>query len=179
MLSGSATKQPLNDLDDAKAPSRSEDEKEKTGKVKGLLNRLRSNSSSSKLSESGKPVLDKPKSDSSLSTSASKDPYLGPSTLKPSLAASNYSSSDDGTEMPNDPFRLAVTRAESSVDRLETLQLVVGGIVGIAELGAGWIPGVGKGVAVVGQMLLRAQEIAVGRVAALRLVRLFTPTSHS
>lgn len=87
--------------------------------------------------------------------------YLGPSNLK----ADPTDKEDNG-----DPFTAAVTRAEIAVGRLETTQMVVQGIIGITELGAGWIPGVGKGVAVIGEMLTRAQEIGVGRVSALRLV---------
>ena len=70
----------------------------------------------------------------------------------------------------SDEFRQAVLRAETTVDRLTTTQTVLNGVAAITELGAGWIPGVGKGVDLIVQMLMQAQKISIGRVAALRLV---------
>jgi hypothetical protein len=72
----------------------------------------------------------------------------------------------------SDEFRQAVTRAEAAVDKLGTTQTMLMGIASLTQLGAGWIPGVGKGVDLIVQMLGQAQKISMGRVAALRLVSL-------
>lgn len=169
LLGPFSAKAPEQSKVDADNRSITSDGTEKVGKLKGFINRIRSNSSSS-LSGEAKAILEKDKEKEKekekvkakeTEKEQEKPYYLGPSNLKPEMGP--FLNDDD-------PFHAAVSRAEIAISRLETTQLVVQGIVGITELGAGWIPGVGKGIAVVGQMLARATEIGIGRVAALRLV---------
>ena len=167
------------------APSPPSDDK--SGKFKGFINRLRSNSNASSLDGNGKGGV-KPSPPSSVNgngngngndhghgkeqgsgdiTAAPGGFYVGPSNLVPAIDPTEYDTLD---ALFDSPFQQAYARAVKAVDRLESVQLVLSGVIGLADLGAGWIPGVGKATSVVAQMLQRAQGIALGKVAALRLV---------
>nr|XP_019007852.1 TKL/TKL-CCIN protein kinase [Kwoniella pini CBS 10737]OCF46633.1 TKL/TKL-CCIN protein kinase [Kwoniella pini CBS 10737] len=68
-------------------------------------------------------------------------------------------------------FHQAVANAQKRVDALNTTTFVLKGIAaGLAAGSAAWMPGVGEAVAVVLGMILSAENISIGRVAALRLV---------
>ena len=66
-------------------------------------------------------------------------------------------------------FRQSVANAQKSVDKLSTTMTVLKGLAAGLELGAGWLPGVGKGVELIVQMLDNAKKLSLGKVAALRL----------
>ncbi|OCF54632.1 TKL/TKL-CCIN protein kinase [Kwoniella mangroviensis CBS 10435] len=80
---------------------------------------------------------------------------------------SSKSSSVDSSNL----FHQAVINAQRRVDTLNTTTLVLKGIAaGLAADAAAWMPGVGEAVAVVLGMVVSAENISIGRVAALRLV---------
>ncbi|ORX40883.1 hypothetical protein BD324DRAFT_647787 [Kockovaella imperatae] len=70
----------------------------------------------------------------------------------------------------SDAFHQSVLDAQRSVDRLGTTMTILRGAAAGLELGAGWIPGVGKGIELIVQMLENAKNLSMGKVAALRLV---------
>lgn len=137
-------------------------------KVKGLFakfgdSRKRSNSASSQPSTGAPSVIGAEEGQKPTST-----PPNG-LTQPPSLLSLD---SQGMLWDKSDEFRQAVTRAEAAVDKLGSTQTMLMGVASLAQLGAGWIPGVGKGVDLIVQMLGQAQKISMGRVAALRLVSL-------
>ncbi|WVW80744.1 hypothetical protein I302_102730 [Kwoniella bestiolae CBS 10118] len=80
---------------------------------------------------------------------------------------SSTSSSVDSTSL----FHQAVINAQKKVDALNTTTLVLKGLAAGLAMGAvTWMPGVGEAVSVVLAMVLSAENISIGRVAALRLV---------
>ncbi|WVF67899.1 hypothetical protein IAT40_002660 [Kwoniella sp. CBS 6097] len=67
-------------------------------------------------------------------------------------------------------FHQAVENAQKKVDRLETTTTVLKTLAAGLAIGTSWMPGVGEAVGVVVGMLTSAEQITIGRVAALRLV---------
>ncbi|WRT70785.1 uncharacterized protein IL334_007784 [Kwoniella shivajii] len=90
---------------------------------------------------------------------------IGPDKVK-GLSTSTISSQDSA-----DLFHQAVVNAQKRVDALNTTTFILKGVAaGLAAGTAAWMPGVGEGVSVILTMILTAESISIGRVAALRLV---------
>jgi hypothetical protein len=72
-----------------------------------------------------------------------------------------------------DPFRQAVTEAETAIDKLTTAYTVLSSIAQLASVAQELLPGVGAAVGIFANMLKSAKVAAVNKVAALRLVSSF------
>jgi hypothetical protein len=75
-----------------------------------------------------------------------------------------------GTLTTVDPFRQAVTEAETAIDKLQSAYTVLSSIAQLASVAQELLPGVGAAVGILANMLKSAKTVAVNKVAALRLV---------
>ena len=155
------------------------------GKLKGIFSRDDTSSLFSKstdkepsekqqLSKSGGSTSDFNKTSTAgdtITPATSRDP-LKVTINPPEVSVPNTQPGQDRSTKLSDSveFRNTVTRAEKTVDRLSTTLLVLQGVAGALELGAGWLPGVGKGVSLIVDMLASAKTLSLGKVVALRLV---------
>ncbi|OCF45644.1 TKL/TKL-CCIN protein kinase [Kwoniella heveanensis CBS 569] len=98
-----------------------------------------------------------------------------PPTMKPT-STSNHPNQmvkkprATASESEGNLFYQAVLNAQKKVDRLETTTMVLKALAAGLAIGTAWMPGVGEAVGVVVSMLISAEQITIGRVAALRLV---------
>jgi hypothetical protein len=86
------------------------------------------------------------------------------------LQKSTSSRTEKGTVQSVDPFRQAVTDAETAIDKLTTAYTVLSSIAQLASVAQELLPGVGAAVGILANMLKSARVAAVNKVAALRLV---------
>ena len=149
-------------------PDKAVTEAEKLSKTRGLLG---------KLSPTSKKASSNSLSDSSENSTIVTAPTEISSTREPLKVdvkqSSSYtiaSASEAKKEKGSDLFHQAVASAQLAVNHLSTVNTVLKGVAAGLALGAGWMPGVGQGVDLIVAMLDQAQQIAVGKVVALRLV---------
>lgn len=106
------------------------------------------------------------KSDPKLHTIPGSQP--GSVILKQST--SSRTEGGKGTLTTVDPFRQAVTEAETAIDKLQSAYTVLSSIAQLASVAQELLPGVGAAVGILANMLKSARTVAVNKVAALRLV---------
>ncbi|WVQ95463.1 hypothetical protein IAU59_002560 [Kwoniella sp. CBS 9459] len=121
----------------------------------------------SNLPTAEKSVIVKPSS-IPLSPSIIPRPAIKTGPTHPAKELTKSGSSDPASE--GNLFHQAVENAQKKVDRLETTTMVLKGLAAGLAIGTSWMPGVGEAVGVVVSMLISAEQITIGRVAALRLV---------
>ena len=112
------------------------------------------------------PYPSRHKSDPKLPTIPGSQP--GSLILKQST--SSRTEGGKGTVTTVDPFRQAVTEAETSIDKLQSAYTVLSSIAQLASVAQELLPGVGAAVGILANMLKSAKTVAVNKVAALRLV---------
>lgn len=112
------------------------------------------------------PYPSRHKSDPKLPTIPGSQP--GSVILKQST--SSRTEGGKGTLTTVDPFRQAVTEAETAIDKLQSAYTALSSIAQLASVAQELLPGVGAAVGILANMLKSARTVAVNKVAALRLV---------